>query len=395
MKINLKLHKSVLEEATLNEILNKHNKDASGQKGRERHKYEIDLTKSMREANTGSEITGKYTGSAYDSIDQMIITRWETTTKKNGNQHYQYLAFPVEVIGDYTYERFDTPLIQVLKDYDVWMFCDCKSFKYHFSNMDFDNNTLYKGHREDWEELINYPVQGLYSVNPERIGGMCKHLYTVVKTLFGANWFTIRADINKLIKEDIDLYQYLVVDQGVIEDVDILSADLEKYMDGVDDLANEYADVISDVDDHFVTYNTDLTDENFEDRTKTIQTQLSSVVKDLNKLLEDANTFQRDVNNFAKLSEYKKDSQNYQMLELINEILLENISKIETYISDMKKTNKQLDKQMKNTNSYAPKEEPTEEVPEPTEEPEEIEIEEPTEEIDKLADVDLDVLDDL
>ena len=106
--------------------------------------------------------------------DNKIVYSFMTKTKDNDNKHIQRISFNLQpIINEYNTNKKIT--INSLLDNDSTVFCDCKSYKYHFSNMNKKNKTFYLGSKN--RNKNEYTTKGLRpSGNPRKRGGLCKHL---------------------------------------------------------------------------------------------------------------------------------------------------------------------------------------------------------------------------
>ncbi len=325
--------RTIINEATLDQVLGTQHADASKQSARGTHKHEIDLSKVLKRAKT--DLTGEFVAMEYDHEDGYIISSWLTKTKSNGNVHYQYIAFPVEFLQDYYYEYFDAKFTDLLKNYDVYFFCDCKSFRYHFSNRDNVNNILYKGGREDWKGLINYPVQGLFSVNPDKLGGLCKHLLFIVQSIFMTNWMSFKKDLNKLIKSDINLYELLTLNYDEEDIPEEIDKDVDNLSEKLNKLDAEYDNYSTQFDDILVDFNTGITDENYDDKADVFITEGVKLLKLMSNKLLEAERIKKDI--FNNMKKHEEGSINHGELVALNELYEKQYQDLETMKIELEK----------------------------------------------------------
>lgn len=104
-----------------------------------------------------------------------IVYSFMTKTKSNGNKHIQRITFYLTPILNSIKEKNKVTKESLLVDNDSTVYCDCDSFKYHFSNMSKKNGTYYLGSKN--KNKNDYKVKGMRpSPNPRHLGGICKHI---------------------------------------------------------------------------------------------------------------------------------------------------------------------------------------------------------------------------
>lgn len=196
-------------EVSLNTMNKKFNVDIS--KDSTRSKYEINIGKIDKKSkqdidNEKSEVELEDISILKNGINLILGRKKEnnklvysfmTKTNSNNNKHIQRISFYLYPMLDSIKKNGKISKRSILIDNDSTVYCDCKSFKYHFSKINKKRKTYYLGSKN--RNNNNYTVKGLKpSPNPRNLGGLCKHLK-----------YDIDYINNNITKISKDIYSYL------------------------------------------------------------------------------------------------------------------------------------------------------------------------------------------
>ena len=150
-----------------------------------------------------------------------------TKTKSNGNSHIQRITFFLTPILESIKKNNKVTHECLQKDNDSSVYCDCKSFKYHFSNLNKKRGSYYLGSKN--KNKNDYKTKGLRpSPNPRKLGGLCKHLKFDIDYI-DKNIKKITEDIQKYLSKEKVLDK--IINKTVNKEVDKVINQMNKQVD--------------------------------------------------------------------------------------------------------------------------------------------------------------------
>ncbi len=234
MKKNI--FEELLKEISFRKIQKKFDNEVGQQK---RMKYEISLDKIDDKAKNDIEQQKMITefeklsvsNKTIDVIKEkdkqdLILFEFFTRTRENNNKHRQIVTFELKPILEMYKQKGKITKSALTTKNDTETFCDCESYKYHFSKINKKRDSFYYGRKN--KDKLNYSVKGVRpSPNPRWLGGLCKHLRY--------DFFDIDKNVNQIIKKISDL----IDQEGLMDEDEFVNPNYKKSKKKSKELYND------------------------------------------------------------------------------------------------------------------------------------------------------------